>query len=247
MARSRHGRSGGRPSSADAGLPSWAQRHLEEAGDTAVIPVTPAPPGRRQHRAAGPAPGGLRGWGLAIVSVAAAVGAVPLAVSSVANNHTGDPLPKVDTYTAGRPGPLQTGPGAVGGTRSGPASAPQGDQATAGVLEGPPAPPEARAPIVPRRAAPVPAAVVRTTPAVVPPTAAVAPRTATATTPTSTVQGRSGTTTTKSTKPTKSSPKPAPSSNDGDGGNSGGLLGGVGNTVGGVTDAVGGVAHGLLG
>src|ERR1700712_259048 len=106
MARSRHGRSGRRPSSPDAELPSWAQRHLEEAGDTAIIPVSPAPSSRRQHRAAGAGPSGLRGWGVAIVSVAAAVGAVPLAVSSVANNHTGDPLPKVDTYTAGKPGPV---------------------------------------------------------------------------------------------------------------------------------------------
>lgn len=246
MARSRHGRSGGRRSSTDTGLPTWAQRHLDEAGDTAVIPVTPAPSGRRHHRVAVPA-GGLRGWGLAIVSVAAAVGAVPLAISSVANNHSGDPLPKVDTYTAGRPGPLPAEPGAAGGTRSG-VAAPQGDQATAGVLDAPPEPPEPQAPIVPRRAAPVPvpAAVVRNTPAVVAP---VAPRTATSTTPTATA--KSAPTPRSSPKPPKSSPKPSPKppptqSDDGDDGGSqqsGGLLG---NTVSDVTNTLGGVVGSVL-
>src|SRR4051794_667697 len=242
MARSRHGRSGGR-SSADAGLPSWAQRHLDEAGDTAIIPAG-APPRRRQPRAAAAAPSGLRGWGVAIVSVAAAVGAVPLAVSSLANDHSDDPLPKVDTYTAGRPGPLQAEPG---GSRAGAPAAPQRDQATAGVLDEPPPAPVARAPIVPRQAAPapVPAAVVRSTPAVVP-----VPRTATATRPTTTT-GKATTPRSAPKPPPKSSPKPPPdtSSNDGgddDGGSqqSGGLLG---NTVGGLTRTVGGVAHGLLG
>lgn len=240
MARSRHGRSGGRASS-DAGLPTWAQRHLEEAGDTAVIPAVSAAPARRQHRAASSAPRGLRGWGVAIVSVAAAVGAVPLAVSSVANNHSDDPLPKVDTYTAGRPGPLQTGPG---GTRSGPAPAPQqGDQATSGVLEEPAAPPEARAPVVPPRVAPVPAAVVRTTPAPVKPVVPATPRAATTTTtPTATETS----TPRSAPKPPKSPPKQAPPSNDdgNDGGSqrSGGL---VGNTVGTLTNTVGGVLGAL--
>jgi outer membrane biosynthesis protein TonB len=244
MARSRHGRSGGRPSSTDAGLPTWAQRHLDEAGDTAVIPVTPAPSGRRHHRVAVPA-GGLRGWGLAIVSVAAAAGAVPLAVSSVANNHTGDPLPKVDTYTAGKPGPLPAGPGVAGGIRSG-AAAPQRDQATAGVLDAPPEPPVAHAPIIPRHAAPVPvpAAVVRTTPAAVAP---AAPRTAASKTPTSTTQGRSATTSPKTPKPPTSSPRPPSTQSDGgDGGGSqqsgGGL---IGNTVGGLTHTVSGVLGAL--
>ena len=250
MARSRHGRSGGRASS-DAGLPTWAQRHLEEAGDTAVIPAVSAAPARRQHRAASSAPRGLRGWGVAIVSVAAAVGAVPLAVSSVANNHSDDPLPKVDTYTAGRPGPLQTGPG---GTRSGPAPAPQqGDQATSGVLDEPAAPPEARAPVVPRRAAvpvPVPAAVVRTTPAPVKPVVPATPRAATTTTtPTATETS----TPRSAPKPPKSPPKQAPPSNDdggSGGGNSGsGLVGGLLNTggraVGGLTNTVGGVVGAL--
>lgn len=251
MAQPRHGRSGGRPS-VDAGLPSWAQRHLDEAGDTAVIPVAPAATGapspRRQHRAAASGSGGLRGWGVAIVSVAAAVGAVPLAVASLANDHSGEPLPKVDTYTAGRPGPLQAEPGSPSGTRSGTA-APQGDQATAGVLEGPPEAPVARAPIVPRRTAPVPAAVVRPTPAVVPP---VASRTAASTTPTSTTQERSATPT-KTATPTKSTPRSAPSSSDesNDSGSSGGSAGGdglvgtVGKTVGGLTNTVGGVLGGL--
>jgi hypothetical protein len=246
MAQPRHGRSGGRPS-VDAGLPSWAQRHLDEAGDTAIIPVasaaTRALSPRRQHRAPAAAASGLRGWGVAIVSVAAAVGAVPLAVSTLANDHSGDPLPKVDTYTAGRPGPLQAEPGSTGGTRSGTA-APQGDPATAGVLEAPSEAPVARAPIAPRRTTPVPAAVVRTAPAVVPP---VAPRTATSTTPTSTTQERSATTPTKTTSPTKSTPKSAPPSGDesDDGGSqpSGGLLS---NTVGGVTHVVDGAVNGLL-
>ena len=244
MAQPRHGRSGGRPP-ADAGLPSWARRHLDEAGDTAVIPVATAatrtPSSRRHHRAAATGSSGLRGWGVAIVSVAAAVGAVPLAVSSVANNHSGDPLPKVDTYTAGRPGPLQADPGSAGGTRSGPA-APRDDQATAGVLEAPPDAPVARAPIVPRRTTPVPAAVVRTAPAVVPP---VVPRTATSTTPTSTTQGRAATPT-KTTNPTKSTPRSAPASGD-DSADSGGSGGGglVGKTVGGLTNTVGGVLGAL--
>ena len=249
MARSRHGRSGGR-SSTDAGLPSWAQRHLDEAGDTAAIPAVRAPSDRRRPRAAAAAPSGLRGWGVAIVSVAAAVGAVPLAVSSVANDHSDDPLPRVDTYTAGRPGPLQ---GEPGGTRSGAPAAPQGDQATAGVLDEPPAAPEARAPAAPPRAAPVPipAAVVRPTPAVVAPVKPVTPTT------TATTTGRSATPPpATTTKPPKSPPsgstgggRSGGSSHDGsnDGGGGGGLVGTVDKVVGGATDALGGVAHGVLG
>jgi hypothetical protein len=248
MARSRHGRSGGRPR-ADAGLPSWAQRHLDEAGDTAIIPAAPAPPVRRQHRAAAAAPSGLRGWGVAIVSVAAAVGAVPLAVSSLANDHSDDPLPKVDTYTAGRPGPLQAEPG---GTRSGAPAAPQRDQATAGVLDEPPAAPVAQAPVAPRRAAPVPvpAAVVRSTHAVVAPAKPVTPTT------TATTKGRSATPPpATTTKPPTSQPssgstgggRSGGSSDEGSDGGGGGLVGTVGKTVGGLTNTVGGVAHGLLG
>ena len=255
MARSRHGRSGGRASSADPGLPSWAQRHLDEAGDTAVIPAvsaTAAPSGRRQHRAAaGPVAGGLRGWGVAIVSVAAAVGAVPLAVSSLANDHSNDPLPRVDTYTAGRPGPLPAEPGTTGRTRPGTA-APQGDQATAGVLDAPPEAPAARVQSVSRRPA---AAVVRPTPAVVPPVAA-APRTVT--TPPATGQGRSATPTTKTTTTSSSKPPSGGGGNGGSGngnsggnsggGNSGGgVLGGLGNAVGGVTRTAGGLVNGLVG
>jgi hypothetical protein len=243
MARSRHGRSGGRPA-ADAGLPSWAQRHLDEAGDTAIIPAVTAPSARRHHRAAAAAPSGLRGWGVAIVSVAAAVGAVPLAVSSVANDHSDDPLPKVDTYTAGRPGPLHAEPG---GTRAGAPAAPQGAQATSGVLDEPPAAPEARAPIVPPRAVPVPAAVVRSTPAVVAPVKRATPTTA------ATTQGRSATPPPATTpKPPKSSPPSGSTGGGGSGGPSdggsddgGGLVGTVGKTVGGVTNTVGGVLGAL--
>lgn len=245
MARSRHGRSGGRASSADAGLPSWAQRHLDEAGDTAVVSATAAPSARRHHRAAAAASvaGGLRGWGVAIVSVAAAVGAVPLAVSSLANDHSDDPLPKVDTYTAGRPGPLQAEPGTTGHAPPGTA-APRGDQATAGVLEAPPEVPVARAPSVPRRpAAPAPVAVVRTTPAVVAP---ATPATPTATT---TAKGRSATAppTKTTTSPTKSSTKSAPPANDSDTSDSGPRQSGgvLTNTVNGLTNAVGGVLGAL--
>jgi len=244
MARSRHGRSGGR-SSTDAGLPSWAQRHLDEAGDTAVIPAVPAPSAVRHRRAAAAPPSGLRGWGVAIVAVAAAVGAVPLAVSSVANDHSDDPLPKVDTYTAGRPGPLQDEPG---GSRSGAPAAPQGDQATAGVLDEPPAAPVARAPAAPQRAAPVPAAVVRPTPAVVAPVKPVTPTTTAAT------KGRSATPPpATTTKPPKSQPpsgstgggRSGGSSDEGSDDGGGGLVGTVGKTVGGVTKTVGGVLGGL--
>jgi len=256
MARSRHSRSGGGPSTADPRLPSWAQRHLDEASDTGIIAAVPAPsapsaPPTRHHRRAAVPAGGLRGWGVAIVSVAAAVSAVPLAVSSLANDHSDDPLPNVDTYTAGSPGPLQSEPG--GGTRAGTPGtrvAPGQDSATAGVSSAPPEAPEARAarPVP----VPVPAAVIRPTRAVVP----AIPRSATSTVPTSTTQGPSGTTTTKPAQPpARSAPEPPPESSD-DGGSSGGgnsdsgnsgggLLGGVGNTVGGLTKTVGGVAGSL--
>jgi hypothetical protein len=260
MARSRHSRSGGGPSTADPRLPSWAQRHLDEASDTGIIAAVPAPsapsaPPTRHHRRAAVPAGGLRGWGVAIVSVAAAVSAVPLAVSSLANDHSDDPLPNVDTYTAGSPGPLQSEPG--GGTRAGTPGtrvAPGQDSATAGVSSAPPEAPEARAarPVP----VPVPAAVIRPTRAVVPAAAPAIPRSATSTAPTSTTQGPSGTTTTKPAQPpARSAPEPPPESSD-DGGSSGGgnsdsgnsgggLLGGVGNTVGGLTKTVGGVAGSL--
>jgi hypothetical protein len=259
MARSRHGRTGGGSSPADSGLPSWARRHLEEAGEPGVD--TAALAARTRHRRAAEA-SGLRGWGVAIVSVAAAVGAVPLAISSLANDHSADPLPRVDTYTAGSPGPLQGGPAPGGASRAGrPGTAPGGDAATGGVLDAPPAAPEARSPGVSGpafAAAPVPAAVVRPTPRVLPPTVTPAKTTA----PTTTTEGRSATKPPKSSpsKPPKSNPKPSGGggsngggSNGGGGasgggsgnGGGGGVLGNVldtgAKTVGGVTDTVGGL------
>ncbi|HEY2194038.1 MAG TPA: hypothetical protein VGH76_17315 [Actinomycetospora sp.] len=251
MARSRHGRSGGGSSPADSGLPSWAQRHLDEAGEPDVD--TAALAARTHHRRAAAQPSRMRGWGVAIVSVAAAVGAVPLAISSVANDHSDDPLPRVDTYTAGSPGPLQGGAGAGGTTqaRPGQGGTAGGDAATGGVLDAPPAAPQAVAPgrVI---AAPLPAAVVRATPTVVPPpvVAPVVPRTAT--TPT-TSTGRSATKPPKAStsKPPKSNPKPAPKPSGGGGSNGGGSGGGggglLGNVVGGVTRTAGGAVNGLLG
>jgi hypothetical protein len=256
MARSRHGRSRGGPSSADSGLPSWAQRHLDEAGDpvtAADVRRYPAPlTHRRQGRA--DAPHRMRGWGVAIVAVAAAVGAVPLAITSLANDHSDDPLPKVDTYTAGAPAPLETDGGSAGArhradTPAVPGS-PGSDPSTAGVLAAPPAPPVAAAPIVPGRrlAAPVPAALIRATPTVPPTTTtkATTPRSATPTTTTSTDEGRTATPPkTKPKPPAKPAPKPQAPSSDDDGGSqpSGGLVSntvrGLGNTVSGVTGSLG--------
>ena len=253
MARSRHGRSRGGPSSAGSGLPSWAQRHLDEAGDPVTAADIPAaaPVARRRHGSDDPH--GLRGWGVAIVAVAAAVGAVPLAITSLANDHSDDPLPKVDTYTAGSPAPLET-QGGAGGARHRPGTpavpgSPGTDPATGGVLAAPPAPPAVAPAIVPvvPVPTPVPAALVRATPTVTPttPTKATTPRSATPTTATS---GRSATPAKPKPAPkppSKPAPKPqAPSSGD-DGGSkrSGGLVSntvrGVGNTLGGVTGSLG--------
>ncbi|HEY2225861.1 hypothetical protein [Actinomycetospora sp.] len=216
MARSRHGRSRSGSSSTDSGLPSWAQRHLDEAGDATPAEVAPTATLSSHRRASAAEPSRLRGWGVAIVSVAAAVGAVPLAITSLANDSSDDPLPKVDTYTAGSPASLpaengadggaarRTAPGAVPGT-PGPVGS---DPATAGVLV---VPPVAAAPIVPARAAPttvVPAAVVQSSPTVAPTTTpkATTPRSATPTTSESTEQSRSA------TKPPSSKPAaPKPS------------------------------------
>jgi hypothetical protein len=253
MARSRHGRTGGGSSPADSGLPSWARRHLEEAGESGVD--TAALAARTHHRRAAE-PSGLRGWGVAIVSVAAAVGAVPLAISSLANDHSADPLPRVDTYTAGSPGPLQAGPGVGGASRAGrPGTVPGSDAATGGVLDAPPAAVPGGAPAVRGpafAAAPLPAAVVRATPTVIPTPAK--PVTKTPTTPTTT-EGRSAPkpTTTSKPKPTKTStPKPSGGSSDNGGnsggsGSSGGGGGLVGNLVGGVANTATGAVDGLLG
>lgn len=208
MARSRHGRSRGEPSPAGSGLPSWAQRHLDEANDPPPTPETSSAAFTSHRRSSAGEPNRLRGWGVAIVSVAAAVGVVPLAITSLANDPSNDPLPKVDTYTAGAPAPLENGAGGTAGGRAGTAPLAPGpagtDPASTGVLTVPPvaappaaAPPVAAAPIVPERA--VPAAVVRATPTVTP----------TTTTKTSTPRSASPTTT-ESTEQSRSATKPAP-------------------------------------
>jgi hypothetical protein len=260
MTGSRHRRSEG--SGEPAGLPSWAQRHLDEAGapdGPAAATTHRRRPAARSARSAGPARSAsdspLRGWGLAILSVAAAVTAVPVAIAAVANDRSGDPLPTVDTFTAGAPGPLQGGQSAAGG--QGGQSADRrgttevGDPATGGVLDVPGAPAAAPAPVV--VPVPQPAAVVRPTP----PPATITPRAATPTTaaevttpakPTSTTtdEGKSATKPTGTTKPTSGS-KPSTSDDDGgsggDGGTKKGLVPRVVDTAGGL---VGGVAKGLL-
>ncbi len=248
MARSRHGRTGGGSSPAGSGLPSWAQRHLDEAGEPEFEAAPTAP--RRPRRAAAE-PKGLRGWGVAIVSVAAAVGAVPLAITSLAHDHSDDPLPRVDTYPAGSPGPLQAGggPGRGQGTAPRTAVVPGNDPSTAGVLDGPPE--VAAGPVVPPQAiaAPVPAAVVRATPRVLPSTTTkpATPRSATSTAPTTTTEGRSA------SKPPSTTPsKPSTgssgghssggSSHDNGSGSSGGL---ISNTVKGAADTVSGLTGSL--
>lgn len=266
MTRSRHGRSGGGPSPTGSGLPSWAQRHLDESGEPGPLELPAAPPAR--HRRSAPAePSRLRGWGVAVVSVAAAVGVVPLAITSLAADHSGDPLPQVDTYTAGSPAPLQAQDGGSSAGRRDAVGAvpglPGGDPASAGVLDGPLAPAAAAPPIVPAAPEPtaVPAAVVRTTPTTTPTrTTAPTPRSGTPTSTTETTddteEGRSAT-----TSPSSSSSgdggsddgggsSGGGSSDDGggssgDGGEQQGLLGGVldtgGKVVGGLTGTVGGV------
>lgn len=248
MARSRHGRSRGEPSPAGSGLPSWAQRHLDEAGDPPTAAVAPALTSHRRRPTEEPSR--LRGWGVAVVAVAAAVGAVPLAITSLANDHSDDPLPRVDTYTAGSPGPLpHDGGGDATGRRpvSGDPSAVGSDPATSGVLVAPPAAPAA--PIVVPEST-VPAAVVRSTPTPRPTTTptTTTPRSTTPTTTTSTEgDGRSAT---KAPPKTSTSPsKPAPPQQAPPPKQSGGLLSntvrGVGNAVGGVTDAAGDALGGL--
>jgi uncharacterized membrane protein YgcG len=259
MARPRHGRSGG-GSTPDSGLPSWAQRHLDEAGELDAAAPAVVPP-TRHRRSAAPEPSRLRGWGVAIVSVAAAVTAVPLAITSLANDHSGEPLPKVDTYTAGSPGPLQAEGGAAAGAPGRPAvPAPQrSDPASSDVLGSQSGP--AVAP-----AAPVPAALVRPTPAVVAPRTTVPPKPVTpAVTPapkpvTSTTTADQGRSATKP-PPSSSGSKPSGGGSSGggsSGGSSGGghqsggggqpgLVGQLGNTVGNTVNTVGNVANGLLG
>ncbi|WP_026204705.1 hypothetical protein [Actinomycetospora chiangmaiensis] len=243
MTRSRQGRSGeaGEP----AGLPLWAQRHLDESGYTPAV-TTSHRRGDARSRTESP----LRGWGLAILSVAAAVTAVPLAVNAVANDRSSDPLPTVDTYTAGSPQALDGGQG--GATRRGPSDV-TGDPATAGILTvpGPGAPPAAPpAPVVP---APLPAAVVRPTqpavPTLITPRAAT-PTTAPTTKPTTTTtgagdgQGRSGTPT-GTTKPTSGS-KSAPSGGNDGGGGQKGLVPQVADTAGKTVNGLGKAVGGLL-
>ncbi len=217
MARSRHGRTGGGPP-ADAGLPAWARRHLDEAGESSAAPSTAV---RHHRRGAAAEPSRLRGWGVAIVSVAAAVGAVPLAITTLANDHSDDPLPKVDTYTAGSPGPLQADGGAARAPRA-PEAAPGAaeDPSTAGVLQAPPGVAGVPAPgrVV---AGPVPAALVRATPTVTPAPVVAKPTTPTTATKT-TGEGRSATKT----------PKPQPTGGNG-GGNNGGSNNGGSNNGGG--------------
>ncbi|MCD2187478.1 hypothetical protein [Actinomycetospora soli] len=248
------GRGSGEPTTA---LPSWAQRHLDEAGTDA-----PAPPVTTRHRRGAGRAGTdtpLRGWGVAALSVAAAVTAVPLAISAVANDRSDDPLPKVDTFTAGAPQALD---GGQGGTTTRRGATDVTDPTTGGILGGPGfapgAPAAAPAPaVVP---VPQPAAVVR--PTTTAPTT-VTPRSATPTTtkPTTTTsdddEGRSATPT---KKPTSSSSGSSGSGGSGSSGNSSGngssgksssgsgqeqdgpvtgLVKGVGNTLGGVTGALG--------
>ncbi|WP_433798573.1 hypothetical protein [Actinomycetospora sp. CA-084318] len=254
LTRSRHRRSAergsGEPTTA---LPSWAQRHLDEAGTPA-----PAPTVTSRHRRAGRggADSPLRGWGVAVLSVAAAVTAVPLAINAVANDRSDDPLPKVDTFTAGAPQALD---GAQSGTTTRRGATDAGDP-TGGVLTvpgvAPGAPQVAPAPVV--VPAPQPAAVVRPTtppaPTRITPRSAAPTTTTGSTTPTTTSgdddgEGRS---TTPKPKPT-SSGSSGSSGSGSSGGSSGGgqkqdkgLLGNTVDAVGGVVGGVGGVAKGLL-
>lgn len=263
MTGSRHRRSEG--SGEPAGLPSWAQRHLDEAGaaDGPAATTThrrrPAARPARSGRPAADSP--LRGWGLAVLSVAAAVTAVPLAITAVANDRSGDPLPTVDTFTAGAPGPLQGGQSDAGG-RGGPSSDRRGtievgDPSTGGVFGVPGAPAAAPAPVV--VPVPAPAAVVRpTTP---PAPATITPRAATPTgttgttattkpTTTTTDEGKSATKPTGTTKKPTSGSKPSTSGGNGGSGGSGGsgqkglvpqVVDTAGDTVNGLGKAVGGL------
>lgn len=277
MARLRHGRSRSASASADSALPAWAQRHLDEAagrrdpggggpaGSGAVEDpagaTTPSGGQRRYRRSASDGASRLRGWGFAAVSVAAAVGVVPLAISSLAGDHSGDPLPKVDTYDAGAPQPLPAGTGPADAVAGHPVTAATlgSDPAIAGVLS---APQRATPPVpAPRRTASsppenpvvrgpaVPAAVMTTTP----PTSTGTPTTTTprpSTPPTSTTSTEKGRSTSKPSSsddstgsraseragsgeaPSESSEDSTPSPKRQ------GLLPAVGNTVGGVTDGL---------
>ena len=120
-------------------------------------PVAAPSTTRHRRRAATPEPTHrLKGWGVAVVSVAAAVGAVPLAISSVAADRSDDPLPTVNTFTAGAPGPLESGGAARAAAAPAPSRHPPGDPSTGGILEAPagtPGAPPAPDPV--RRAGPL--------------------------------------------------------------------------------------------
>ncbi|MDL5158190.1 hypothetical protein [Actinomycetospora termitidis] len=251
MGRSRHRRS--QSTAASAGLPSWAQRHLDEAGhDEPEAPT--AVVGRRSAAARGGAGQTTRGWGVAIVSVAAAVTAVPLAISSVAADRSDEPLPKINTFTAGAPGPLPGSGGVESGIRDSRPTVIEGDRTGSGLLQvpdggsAPGAVAVAPAPVlVP---APRPAAVVRPTTAVAPPArSATRPTTPTTTTGTTTSTKPSETPKSGSTpskpKPTTSTSKAAPEKKSTPK-QQDGLLPAVGRTVNSVGEAAGGVVGGLL-
>ena len=267
MARSRHGHRAAE-SVGGTGLPSWAQRHLGEAGESAETVLLAAPSPSRHRRRAAPEPAHrLKGWGVAVVSVAAAVGAVPLAISSVAADRSDDPLPTVNTFTAGAPGPLESGGAgqggmaqggtAQGGTRTVPAP-PAGDPSTGGILQAPAAPGSVARPAAP---VPQPAAVVRpSAPAASSTTTAPArPLAGTSTTapkpkPTTTTGGTGGSSGGDDGPRTAPKPAPAPAkppasssgpSNPPSGG-SDGLLPAVGKTAGGVVGGLTNTVGGLL-
>lgn len=260
MGRSRHGH---RAAPIEGGgLPSWAQRHLGEAAeaDEALTVATPSPIRHRRRAAREPAHR-LKGWGVAVVSVAAAVGAVPLAISSVAADRSDDPLPTVNTFTAGAPGPLESGGAeqggvAEGGTRTVTVPAPPGDPSTGGILEGPtdtPGGPGAG----PAVAVPQPAALVKPTVPAAPSTtpAPARPLAGTSTTapkPTPTTTGGSGGSNDDDeprTTPKPSAPADPPASSSGSSqpsGDSGGLLPAVGKAAGGVVGGAGRALGGVL-
>ena len=263
MARSRHGHRAAEPVGG-TGLPSWAQRHLGEAGESAETVLLAAPSTTRHRRRAAPEPTHrLKGWGVAVVSVTAAVGAVPLAISSVAADRSDDPLPTVDTFTAGAPGPLESGGARQGGTTQGgtrtfPAR-PAGDPSTGGILQAPAAPGSVARPAAP---VPQPAAVVRpSAPAASSTTTAPArPLAGTSTTapkpkPTTTTGGTGGSSGGDDGPRTAPKPAPAPAkppasssgpSKPGGDDSSPGLVGGLVNTTGQVVGGAGRTLGGLL-
>ncbi len=178
-------------------LPSWAQRGLSEAPDE-LAPSAPAPPPGRHRRGAAPVvPVGtrLRGWGLAVASVAAAAAAVPLAISTLASNDD-LALPRVGTFPVVAPGSLDPGAGVPGSTARPPGTVPPADAATL--------PPLVDPTVV--AAAPVPTVAPRAV------TRRVTPTTTTGTT----------TTTSRSSQPTEVDATPAEGPADPDDGGSGG-------------------------